>query len=175
MRSSCENVWTPIHQPVQHRLRDSVLHDDAMREDVKRGLTGPLHQVAKGAKRYCPHLSMTLRNVDREQNKAAETVTTILLAQLHLRGLEVARAFPRKLDALLRARVVPTSESFEIEKWNALETELQGAFDRIQVELWRKNYSTPVLMDALDTLYRIRDAVNQAIEWLERRLYRERQ
>lgn len=144
-----------------------------MTEEIRTGLTSEIRKAKHGSLVACPHLRSTLKNTNREcpTNHVAETLTALLLAQLHLRGLEIAREFPRKIDALLCARAPIAKAEFDIEELNDLETQLQAAFDQIQVRFWRKDFSTRTLQDALKTLYQIRATVDRLIAWAEKKLY----
>lgn len=170
---SCASSSPRRHAPIQHRITDSVLFDPHMANEIRVELSEPIRDLKKGSLIGCPHLATVLKNLNREvpTNHAPETLTTVLLAQLHFRGLEVARRFPRKLEAILSAKAPSVNVELNIEELNELETQLQAAFDQIQVRFWKKDFSTRTLQDALDTLYKIRATVDRLIAWVEKRLY----
>lgn len=156
---------------IQHSFRESV-QADARRDELKRSLLAPVYNAIYGSKTDCPELVMLAKNVERGTNRAIDTVDTLSLAapRLH-RPLSEALLFSNTLSATIRAQYPAQFPAMEIEDLNDLETELQGSFDLIQNKIWRKDYSAKTLREGLEQLYKLRDAINRYIEWIERRLY----
>lgn len=144
---------------------------DALTKKFQRAFSAPFDFAAHGSRKHFPEVDTLTKHVRYGDNKAPETLAKLASGYKAI-GLTKEQNCGMFLTAASVVRAMyPMDAPFCLSDWNELETQLQGEFDCIQVKLWRGDLSAKTLTDAHERLTKLRDMIDRALEWIEKRLY----
>lgn len=144
---------------------------DCLTEKYTRIFTEPFELPRHGTRVAVPEFASLVKHLREGDNKLPRTLAKLTMGY---RRLEVGKPMLCGMfhkAAAVAASQYPVEASISIEELSALETQLQGDIDRLQVKLWQRDFSCRTLKDFLDSLYRMRNALDRMIEWAEKKLY----
>lgn len=144
---------------------------DAAIDEYRRALLMPFTEARYGSKVSCPQLVTLAKHVGQRENKVAETTMRLAFGALALGLPKSIVCRPFVVGHAIMSAQYPADASLDINDLNALETQLQGEFDQIQVKLWRQDYSTKTLTEAHERLTKMRDLCDKMLAWIEKKLY----
>lgn len=167
--TSCAIVSRPFAAPLKNGFTETVQRQAI--DEYRRALLLPFSEARYGSKTKCPQLVSLAKHVSQGENRVAETTMRLAFGALSLGLPKSVVCRPFVIGHAILSAQYPTEGVLDIDDLNALETQLQGEFDSIQVKLWRRDFSTKTLTDAHERLTRIRDLCDKMLEWIEKKLY----